>query len=57
MDSISTWISGCIDDNEYTTPEEKINQFNAITREQVIAAAESMKLDTIYILTSREKQA
>ena len=57
MDSISTWISGCIYDNEYTTPEEKINQFNAITREQVIAAAESMKLDTIYILTSREKQA
>ena len=56
MDSISTWISGCIYDDDYTTPEEKIMHFNAITREQIIAAAESMKIDTVYTLTSKEEK-
>jgi len=56
MDSISTWISGCIYDDDYTTPEEKIIHFNAITREQIIAAAESMKIDTVYTLTSKEEE-
>ncbi len=57
MDSISTWISGCIYEDDYTTPEEKIEQINIITREQVIAAAKSMKLDTVYTLTSKEEDA
>lgn len=56
MDSISTWISGCIYDDDYTTPEEKIKHFDEITREQIINAAESMKLDTVYILTSKEEE-
>ncbi len=56
MDSISTWISGCIYDDDYTTPEEKIKHFDAITREEIIAAAESMKLDTVYTLTSKEEK-
>ncbi|MBO5376802.1 MAG: insulinase family protein [Ruminiclostridium sp.] len=57
MDSISTWISGCIYDDDYTTPEEKINHYSAVTREQIIAAADSMKLDTVYTLTSKEEKA
>ncbi len=57
MDSISTWISGCIYDDDYTTPEEKIRHFEAITKDQVIAAAKSMKLDTVYTLTSKEEKA
>lgn len=56
MDSISTWISGCIYDDDYTMPEEKIKHFEAITREEIIAAAESMKLDTVYTLTSKEEK-
>ena len=35
----------------------KIEQINIITREQVIAAAKSMKLDTVYTLTSKEEDA
>ncbi len=54
MDSISTWISGCIYDDDFTMPEEKIKLFEAITREEIIAAAESMKIDTVYTLTSKE---
>lgn len=57
MDSISTWISGCIYDDDYTMPEEKILHFEAITREQVISAAKSLKLDTVYSLTSKEDEA
>lgn len=57
MDSISTWISGCIYDDDYTTPEEKIEHYAVITREQIIAAAKSMKLDTVYILTSKDGES
>lgn len=57
MDSIATWFYACIDDNEFITPEERIKSFDAVTREQVIAAAESMKQDTVYILTSGEEES
>ncbi len=57
MDSISTWISGCVYDDDYTMPEEKIKHYEAITREQIIAAAQSFKLDTVYSLTSKEEAA
>ncbi len=56
MDSISSWIGSCIYDDRYIAPEDEIEDFSTITREQIIAAAKSMKLDTVYTLTSKEEE-
>ena len=55
MDSISSWIGNCIYDDKYVTPEEEIEEIQSITREQIIAAANALKLDTVYTLTSSEE--
>ncbi len=56
MDSIASWIMTCITTDEFITPEERIERFEAVTREQITEAAKSMKLDTVYTLTSKEEE-
>lgn len=51
---IAGWIFSCILYNDYYTPAEEIKRRNMITREEIIRAANSLKLDTVFILTSRE---
>lgn len=53
---IANWYFHRILKNDIVTPEEVIERFNEVTREQIIEAAASMKLDTVYILTSPEKE-
>lgn len=38
------------------TPKEEEERLAAVTREQIIAAAKTMKLDTIYIMTCAEQE-
>ncbi len=36
------------------SPEDEIERINAVTREDIIKAANSLKLDTVYVLTGKE---
>lgn len=36
------------------SPEDEIDRINAVTREDIINAAKSVKLDTVYVLTGKE---
>lgn len=38
------------------SPEEEIERVNAVTREDIIEVAKSMKLDTVYVLTGKGEQ-
>ena len=52
LSAIAGWYLSAIYMNDIKTPEEVMEQDMAVTREQIIQAANSMKLDTVYILTS-----
>ncbi len=56
MDSLSSWISSCIYNEKYIAPEDNIEEFSKITKEQIIAAANALKLDTVYTLTSDKEE-
>lgn len=49
-ESLSRWYSGQMLGREIITPEEYAKQIASITREQVIAAASAVTLDTVYML-------
>ncbi len=53
---IASWYFNRILKNDIVTPEEVIDRFSKVTREEIIEAAASMKLDTVYVLTSSEKE-
>ncbi len=58
-DGVSTtlnWYFSRIMDNDIITPEEMAERVNAVTREEIIEAAASMKTDTVFILTSEDKE-
>lgn len=41
-------------ESEIITPEDEIAMIEKITREDIIACAKSLKLDTVYVLTGKE---
>lgn len=58
-DGVSTtlnWYFARIMDKDIITPEEMAERVNAVTREEIIEAAASMKTDTVFILTSEDKE-
>lgn len=50
------YISQVFDDKRLT-PEQFVDEINAVTKEQIIDAAKSVSLDTVYTLTSNDKEA
>ena len=56
VSSVSNWYFSRIMDNDIITPEEMVNRINAVTKEEIIKAADSMKADTVYVLTSDKKE-
>lgn len=38
------------------TPEDKLEKLNVVTREEIIAAAEKIRLDTVFVLKSKETE-
>lgn len=54
FNALANWYFGRICDNNIYTPEEQIERINKITREDITAAANSLKLDTVYVLTGKE---
>lgn len=52
--SYISWYFDCFCDNDFITPEEHFARFRSVTRERIIAAARSLKLDSIYIMLNKE---
>ena len=52
-DGIDSYISSKIDD-DINSIEESIAKYEAVTREDVVRAANSMRLDTVYMLRGKE---
>lgn len=52
--SIGHWYFHRIYENDIYSPEEYAERVKNVTRKEVIAAANSLKLDTVYVLTGKE---
>lgn len=57
LSSIHSWEMSNIYEGTDISPSEKIAQMRTITREQIIDAAKSVSLDTVYILTSNGEES
>lgn len=52
--NVSNWYFDCIRKNDIVTPEEKLGRYLGVSKERIIAAAKSMALDSVYVLTGNE---
>lgn len=52
--NVSSWYFDCIRKNDIVTPEEKLERYIGVSKERIIAAAKSMVLDSVYVLTGNE---
>lgn len=52
--NVSNWYFDCIRKNDIITPEEKLERYLGVSKERIIAAAKSMVLDSVYVLTGNE---
>lgn len=48
--SYINWYFGCYANNEMTEPSEDAERISAVTKERIIEAAKSFKLDTVYVM-------
>jgi len=55
LSGIGTWYLIRIYVCDIVTPEAMIERYSSVTRERIIKAAESVKLDTVYILTGEQE--
>lgn len=53
--SIMNWYFSCVMNEEMITPEEKIERFRAVTKEQIVRMARDIQLDTYYFLCGKEE--
>ena len=53
--NVSNWYFDCIRKNDIVTPEEKLGRYLGVSKERIIAAAKSMMLDSVYVLTGNEE--
>lgn len=54
---ISDWYFANIYKKRFIEPAEYIEQINAVSREDIVSAASSVKLDSVYILTSDKEES
>lgn len=52
--NVSNWYFDCIRKNDIVTPEDKLGRYLGVSKERIIAAAKSMVLDSVYVLTGNE---
>ncbi len=50
---VVNWYSSQLMDASVDTPEQAAEKFRAVTKEQIVAAANKLSLDTIYVLKSK----
>lgn len=54
--SYISWFSDCFFEGDYYTPEEHFKRFTEVTKECIVEAANSLKLDSIYLMLNKEVQ-
>lgn len=54
--NVSNWYFDCIRKKDIVTPEEKLGRYLGVSKERIIAAAKSMVLDSVYVLTGNENR-
>ncbi len=54
--NLEYWYTSQIFDHEINSPEQAIEKIKAISKEDIIKSANTIKLDTIYTLTGKEKK-
>ena len=54
--NVSNWYFDCIRKNDIVTPEETLGRYLGVSKERIIAAAKSMVLDSVYVLTGNENR-
>ena len=54
--NVRNWYFDCIRKNDIVTPEEKLGRYLGVSKERIIAAAKSMVLDSVYVLTGNENR-
>jgi len=57
LTGIKTWYLNHIYRCDVITPEMAIERYKSITRERIVKAAQSVTLDTVYVLTDGEAKA
>ena len=55
--SLMNWYFACVMNEEILTPEEKIERFRAVTKDEIVRMAQDIKLDTYYFLCGKEASA
>ena len=53
--SYINWYYSCLVNKEIIQPADTIERYKAVTREQIIEAAKSLKLDSVYVMKGAEK--
>ena len=48
--SYINWYNSCFIQDENITPEQSLEKYKAVTKQQLIDAANSLKLDTVYVM-------
>ena len=56
-ESLAGWYSPALVSGQFGTPEEACARVNAVTRAEVIAAAQGVTLDTVYLLAAKKEGA
>ena len=54
--SYSAWYFECFCNGEIITPQEKIEKYKAVVKEDIVRVANSLNLDSIYIMYDKESQ-
>ena len=50
---IEAWYSSQLFENEFKSIEQVSNEINAVTKEQIVYAAQRLSLDTVYVLKNK----
>lgn len=53
-ETLAAWYGMGLLHGEHVTPKQACEKINAVTREQVIAAAQAIALDSVYLLAAKE---
>ncbi len=54
-EALDSWFTTQLEHSEYLYPEDYINMFKSVTREDVIRAANDVTLDTVFMLEGTEE--
>lgn len=57
INNVTNWYTARILENDIESPEEWLKKLLSVTREEIIEAARSFRLDTTYVLTAGKENA